>query len=608
MPRILLLAIILVLHARPSAAASEPLSDAVSDAGTDHRPTLLVGVPSDDSEATLLDVEQDDLMGPYRTLIPISPSAPKPPDTPPKALRFIKGELIYPGTRRLLSRFDHFGVTMGATVLDGDVWATLAPGMAWYFDMGLAMSFHVPLRLLAVDLAGTEVSFGGLKVRRQDWDEVADFAKVIRFITFGRKESNIYATINTMRPATIGHGMLMRGYQGDIDVDRSLTGLIFDAYNDYGGFQLQLNDITLQNRILGGLAFIKPLSFLTTDERLRSLSIGVEYMADTRAPRCIQNGVDGVCVTGTGHAAGFDPYSGASRDATFVRTDPDLGRYMVDQALVHALGTSVEFKFYKDTMADLKAYGTYHRFLNEGGGSGASLGVLARLNVGDTWRHAFRLRGEYRTFGDGFRPSYFNTMYEIHKYEYLARARSYQVTPTKYQQVFGDPANGFVRPDYGQRHGINLDLSWGLFKWRRSAKKIAIGVGLQEASGPYDTSVYAHIEFPMLEFLQLFATYMAQDVDSLREAFDMQRFGVVMAGLRLQVLPILFVNAHYAHTYRAIASPGTELHLGNDTVVDGTGAASAYFPQSQLFEPVHSVFVEIELGWEFMDRVEEPKP
>src|SRR5690606_22108820 len=122
----------------------------------------------------------------------------------------------------------------GAAIIDSDLYATVAPGMAWYFDFGLAMSFHVPLNLLAVEVNGTEFQYGELKIRRQDWDEVADFAKVVRFLTYGRKEDTVYATINTMRPSTLGHGMVLNRYQGDIDVDRTLTSLTFDLSLPFG--------------------------------------------------------------------------------------------------------------------------------------------------------------------------------------------------------------------------------------------------------------------------------------------------------------------------------------------------------------------------------------
>ncbi|MBW1810131.1 MAG: hypothetical protein JRJ87_18180 [Deltaproteobacteria bacterium] len=536
----------------------------------------------------------------------VTPAPEKYPEVETSQRNFIKGDLIYPGTRRLLSRFDHVGVSLGASLIDNDVWATVSPGMAWYFDFGLAVSAHVPMRLLAVDIAGSDYSFGGLKIRRQDWDEVADFAKIIRFITYGRKEDNIYATINTMRPATIGHGMLMNNYQGDIDVDRSLTGLIFDAYNDYAGCQLQINDITIQNQVFAGLAFVKPLSIFLDDYRSKSLSLGVEYVIDTKAPRCIRKSVDSAeCVRGTGHTAGYSLYTGETLDESFVRTDPDSGRFAVKDVAVNAIGGSVEFKFYKDDVADLKVYGTYHQFLNQGGGGGAAAGILARLNIGQKWISAFRIRGEYRTFGDGFQPAYFNTLYEIQKYSFLQSARYYQVAPTKYQQVFGDPENGFERVEHGRRHGFNVDLNWGLFKGRRSAKQVALGLGIQDSTGPYDTNMYVHLEFPMLEWLQIFGTYMRTDVDGLAKVFTESTDFIVLTGMRLMVFPGMFINAHYSRSYRTIASPGVELHLGNDTIVDVNNNPSPFFKQDSLHENVHMFFAEVEFGWEFDDDDDE---
>ena len=414
-----------------------------------------------------------------------SPDAPAPSD-------FFKGDLIYPGTRRLLSRYDHAGVAFGPNVVGLDVFLSVDPGFAFYSDTGVSVAMHAPLRLLAFD--GGQLAYGGMKVRRQDWDEVSDYMRVIRFITYGRKEGSIYATINTMRPTTLGHGMLINRYQGDIDVDRSLTGFAFDAYNKFGGFELQANDITFRNKIMGGLAFIKPLSFFSDDINAQSLSIGGEYVADFAAPGCVNKSAsDNTCVRGTGHAAGADPYGGAGLDDTFVRTDPDTGRFDVQTTTVHAAGVSAEYKVYKDERnIDIKLYTTWHKFLNDGGGSGMAVGALARLNTGDAWRNALRIRTEYRNFGNGFLPNYFDSMYEIQKYAYLYRRRDYQVTPTKAQYVFGDPANGFERLDFGRRHGFSADASWGLFKEKRSDKKIALGAGLSDSTGPDDTNFYLH--------------------------------------------------------------------------------------------------------------------
>ena len=163
-----------------------------------------------------------------------------------KEPKFIKGHLVHPGTREYLSRFDHFGLRLGPDLIDTDLYAKVDFGFAVY-TKSFALSMHLPLRLLAMDggnLGSTSATmaerlkFGGMKIRRQDWDEVPDYGKLIRFLTIGRKEERLFFSINTMRPASIGHGMLMDKYQANIDVDRSMTGVLFDAYNDYAGFSV----------------------------------------------------------------------------------------------------------------------------------------------------------------------------------------------------------------------------------------------------------------------------------------------------------------------------------------------------------------------------------
>ena len=173
-----------------------------------------------------------------------------------------------------------------------------------------------------------------------------DYARVIRFFTIGRKEDNLYFTVNSLRPATIGYGELLKQYQGNIDVDRSMTGLIFDAYNNYAGFQFQANDITTVNRIIGGLVFLKPLSFFTDNSIADSLSLGAEYVGDFAAPRCIRTLENPAhadeCVQGSGNAAGFDPYTGANLNHTFARSDADTGRFDANTTNAHAAGFSGE--------------------------------------------------------------------------------------------------------------------------------------------------------------------------------------------------------------------------------------------------------------------------
>ena len=77
---------------------------------------------------------------------------------------------------------------------------------------------------------------------------------------------------------------------------------------------------------------------------------------------------------------------------------------------------------------------------------------------------------------------------------------------------------------------------------------------------------------------------------------------VLLTGARLQILPFLFLNAHYSRNYRVVQSPGTEYHLGNRSIVNEAGEPSPHFKETPLFENVDTFLAEIEIGWEFDDE------
>ena len=68
----------------------------------------------------------------------------------------------------------------------------------------LSMSFGIPLRFELLDnrLAEKWENIGAF--RDADWDEVSDYAQVLRFVRFGGKESRFFLDINSFTANTIG--------------------------------------------------------------------------------------------------------------------------------------------------------------------------------------------------------------------------------------------------------------------------------------------------------------------------------------------------------------------------------------------------------------------
>jgi hypothetical protein len=210
-----------------------------------------------------------------------------------------------------------------AAASSATIFLGVTPGFGWYFDKW-SVALQAPLNLLALQAGARE--FGGAKVRREDWDEISDYARVIRFLTYGRKEERLYFTINTLRPTTIGHGLLMNNYQPNVDVDRSMTGIEFDAYNDYGGFEVFTGNVVAPQDLIAALVFVKPGSLFSDSMMAKSFSLGVTYAADLDAPVTLDAGSDGLpTVDGVGnlHAATTEKIQALGFDAEIkvVKTD-----------------------------------------------------------------------------------------------------------------------------------------------------------------------------------------------------------------------------------------------------------------------------------------------
>ena len=504
---------------------------------------------------------------------------------------FIKGHLAHFGTAELLSRYSHLGIAAGPDFIGDQIYLRIDPGFA-YYEWPVKIALHAPMRFEVATIdQNDEIRFESFGFRKQDYDEPADFMKFIRFVTYGRKEERLFFSINSLRPATIGHGMVVNAYQPNIGINQSMTGLLFDAYNDYAGFQFQANDITFSNQVLGGLAFIKPASLFSDHWFAKGFSIGVEYLADLKAPRCIKSREFGECL----RPASLDLEASVLNPDTFFN---DQGLPYVETTPVQAIGLSVETKVAKmSRTVDLKLYGTYHTFTNDGGGSGSSLGGLARLNFGESWIAALRLRGELLMFEDGFIPGYFNSTYEADKYSFRTTEANKSLYLTKFQSIFGDPDNGLQRPLDGTRYGIRAEASFGLFKEDRSNKKLAGLISFQDATGENDTEISIHLEAPFLEIVQVFGTYVRTHMKDMMELFKSDFMSspnaMFLAGARVQVLPIFFINASYARRFQPTSASDDNV-LNQLVDVEDENFDSGF----RAFDNVQTIFIDFEVGYE----------
>lgn len=440
---------------------------------------------------------------------------------------FVKGELsVYLGSDRLTVKNTRIGVSVGLDRFLQSYFVLIEPLVDLRFlDAKLGIGVGVPLRLELVNfetnpMSGAPYLFARAgRLRVEDWDTFHDFGRILKYVTYGRKEDNLYISAGQRYASSIGHGAITRRYSPNIDVDYPRASAQVDAYNDYGGFELMTNDLLAWNQ-LAGLAFIKPLSFFKPQNLIaRTLSVGVSGGLDWQAPWELVS-------------------MGGERQLRD-------GRLVANPRAAGLIGFDVEAKVVKTDNVDIKPYVDYSFLV--GGDGGLTAGVLGRFNVGTKIVNAFRVVAEARFLGDRYIPSYFDTFYEVDRFIY----RDVRLDPGVANFV---PKHRYaLEHGLGTRAGYYFEASWGI----RNA--VGVTLALEGVSNSPAKNFVAHLEVPVLSFLQVFGSYYLRGVETFDELGRLDKQGnlglfgskaIAFAGARLRLLPFLFINGRLYKTFR----------------------------------------------------------
>ena len=258
----------------------------------------------------------------------------------------------------------------------------------------------------------------------------------------------------------------------DLLGSRTRVSVEVDAYNNFGGFELFVNDLLEWNQ-LAGIAFIKPLWFLKSSNLLvKSLSIGVSGATDWKAPLSLK--LDSLGARQV-----------SLSDRRLLTTDRPVGLF----------GFDAEVKVYQDEHIDVKPYVDYS--LMAGGDGGLTIGALGRFNVGTGIVNAFRVVAELRVLGSKYQPSYFDTFYEVERV-----ISNFDETRTVNGAIQYQTKQDIVlNQGLGSRAGYYLEASWGI----RGA--VGFTASIEGVSNSAEKNFVAHLEVPVLSFLQVFGSY-----------------------------------------------------------------------------------------------------
>lgn len=466
---------------------------------------------------------------------------------------FIKGEFAHAGVIRIVPTRSFIGARVGALIQEDTIYLSLAPKADLRFlDGRLRLGLEVPINLEMYSLqSAADGGTGGSgfdnagRVREGDYDEARDFVKFLRYLTYGKKEDSLYVNVGQLYAATLGHGQIMRRYAGNVDINQTRVGVEVDAYGDYGGFEFFLADVTRGN-VFGALGFVKPLSLFTSNPIARSFSLGVSWATDQKAPYdLVRQDAVGTATTGAVVSAG---------------DGSPLNPPLTNTRAVNIIGVDAELKVLKTESIDLKTYADFSML--QGSGSGVAVGVLGRFNFRSGGIvHLLRTRLELRTYDADFVPSYFDTLYEFQKYQFVPQLDTFDANYTTKLQ--------YIRSRTGpRRYGVYAEATYAIPEW------LVLAAVFETESQGIDQHLMLHAEIPW-SWLQIFVTYHQRNLD---RPFTLDQNDLIYAGGRLMLLPILFLNGRVQKTF-----------AWDDSAFDNLGA----YTDDLNFQ------VDVEFGWQF---------
>ncbi|HWO94296.1 MAG TPA: hypothetical protein VNL92_05985, partial [Dehalococcoidia bacterium] len=355
------------------------------------------------------------------------------------------------------------------------------------------------------------------RLRKEDWDEPADYARLISYFRYGQPSDPLYVRAGQLHGATFGHGTVLNAYYNAINLDLYKLGVQINVNTDYGGVQTVMDNL-FQPNLFGARVYVRPMSFFDKASYANNLAIGMTVLADAFAPV----GTPPPTTSRSGH-------------------EPPLP---TEAAVV--LGVDVEFAVLRTKMLDVIPYTDFNHILGARGGW--HLGVLTKVRPLDKLGLNFRL--EYRYLSTQYVPGYFDSLYDIQRYTFPLGC-----TTTKFDYVrernrqqaclVGLGGSGF----YGEGVFSLFDL-------------LTILITYEDTVGPNNSNLLLSVQLPAFDAVKFAAYYYKRYFDGLSNAFSLDN-AVLVGEARIRMYSFMYFIARYARSW-TLSADGTRFDSTDD--------------------------------------------
>jgi hypothetical protein len=382
------------------------------------------------------------------------------------------------------------------------------------------------LRVIDLD-PKADADFGGI-LRREDWDQLQDYLRVLRYVYVGRfdKKGPFYVRVGELSNLTIGYGTAVHRYFNGLDPNQWRTGL--NAAVNLGAFGGEVVIGDVGNPYFAGFrTTVRPLQLALGDESFwRRLVVGASLFADARAPFELRAaGADGVAVE--------DGVPVVTRERALALGGVDVGLELLDTSLLK-----------------ITPYTAFQKMSVVENGLGWHTGVLWNLRVPTPLDPLVAdLRTEYRRVSGDYLAPYFNTVYEIERYQRLSGEDGASALP-KLRTLCG-PEAGCAGSTAAARNGLLFELMAGLPSWA-----FVTGEYVDQDGGEADGSLRLSLEVPALEAVRFSAFYYRINVDGLGDLFALDDKSALVAQAQVPLYSFLTVNVRWWRVWQARPEEG----------------------------------------------------
>lgn len=410
---------------------------------------------------------------------------------------------------------DSFGGELLFGKLAEDYYLSLALRLNFDREMW-GVGFQLPLRFRIIDRdPQNDNDFGGI-IRREDWDEVSDFLRVIRYVYVGQadKKGPFYARIGELSGLTVGHGTIMYRYHNGLDRDVWHTG--FNGALNVGAFGAEtvVGDV-VDPYVIGARFTVKPLELAYGEGFFwEKLVVGASIIGDARAPYELQ-------MIGTSSVA----------------LDEHNHPVVASKRPMAIFGLDVGIELFSNELFSVTPYIDLNKMTRVDYGWGLHLGVLWQLRLNmliDTL--TIDARTEYRRVSGDYIGPYFNTAYEIERYQAF-NARD----PAPRTKLYN-----LVNSTVGSRNGVFFDLLAGFPSY-----VFVGGEFIDYDGGQADGTLRLSLEIPALEFVKLSAFYYRIGISSADDLFALDDRSAVVAQVAVPLYYVFTLNARFIRVWEA---------------------------------------------------------